>query len=105
MTTDKIMARADNLDALRTAVESLVADRDALQSIVEASTRDAPGWYHRAVEYMQSHAALAQPEPAAPTPELPEPALHANGPFGLTVIPYYSADQMREAEARVKGRK
>lgn len=55
MTTDNIMARADNPNALRTAIESLVAERDALQSIVEASTRDAPGWYHQAVEYMQGH--------------------------------------------------
>ena len=42
--------------ALRTAVESLVADRDVLRSIVDASTHNATGWYYRAVNYMQTNA-------------------------------------------------
>ena len=69
MTVDKIMQLAFNaahseteasgdrwLDKLRAEVNLLVADRDVLRSIVEASTHDATGWYYRAVDYMQANA-------------------------------------------------
>jgi len=32
-------------------------------------------------------------------PPLPEPHLHVNGPFGLSVVPMFTADQMREYRA------